>query len=64
MIAALVDALAAALMQRRQFSPGHFRNHHPAGTLGALLRKVPDIMHRGDEQPIVAGAFPRCMPPS
>jgi arabinose-5-phosphate isomerase len=51
---ALGDALAAVLIQRRQFSAEHFRDYHPAGTLGALLLKVSDIMHRGDEQPIVA----------
>jgi arabinose-5-phosphate isomerase len=51
---ALGDALAAVLMQRRQFSAEHFRDYHPAGTLGALLLTVSDIMHGGDEQPIVA----------
>jgi arabinose-5-phosphate isomerase len=41
-------------MQRRQFSAERFRDYHPAGSLGALLLTVSDIMHRGDEQPIVA----------
>jgi arabinose-5-phosphate isomerase len=50
---ALGDALAAVLMQRRQFKAEHFRDYHPSGTLGSLLLKVSDIMHRGDEQPIV-----------
>lgn len=50
---ALGDALAAVLMQRRHFSVEHFRDYHPAGTLGSLLLRVSDIMHRGDELPIV-----------
>jgi arabinose-5-phosphate isomerase len=50
---ALGDALAAVLMQRRHFSAERFRDYHPAGTLGSLLLTVSDIMHRGDELPIV-----------
>lgn len=50
---ALGDALAAVLMQRGHFSAERFRDYHPAGTLGSLLLTVADIMHRGDEVPIV-----------
>ncbi|MEE2952455.1 MAG: KpsF/GutQ family sugar-phosphate isomerase, partial [Pseudomonadota bacterium] len=50
----LGDALAVALLERRRFTPSDFRVYHPGGKLGASLVKVGDIMHTGDELPLVA----------
>jgi arabinose-5-phosphate isomerase len=51
---ALGDALAVALMERRGFSVDQYRELHPAGALGRALIRVDDIMHKGDELPLVA----------
>jgi len=51
---ALGDALAVALMERRDFTPEKFREFHPGGKLGAALLQVSDLMHKGDDLPIVA----------
>lgn len=46
------DALAAALMQKRDFKPENFAVYHPGGSLGRrLLLKVADLMHKNDELP-------------
>jgi arabinose-5-phosphate isomerase len=54
--AALVmgDALAVALLQTRGFTREDFAMSHPAGRLGRrLLLRIQDVMHRGDEIPLV-----------
>lgn len=54
--AALVmgDALAVAILQSRGFSADDFARTHPGGSLGKrLLLYVSDIMHTGDEIPLV-----------
>lgn len=54
--AALVmgDALAAALIEKRNFKPENFALYHPGGSLGRrLLLRVKDVMHKGDEIPKV-----------
>jgi arabinose-5-phosphate isomerase len=50
---ALGDALAVALLERRGFTASDFVAFHPGGTLGAALIKVAELMHRGDECPLV-----------
>lgn len=50
---AIGDALAVALTHLLGTSEEQFGRHHPGGTLGARLRKVSDLMHSGDELPIV-----------
>jgi len=50
---ALGDALAVALLERRGFEPKDFRVFHPGGKLGAMLRTVADLMHGGEELPLV-----------
>jgi arabinose-5-phosphate isomerase len=47
------DALAIALLEARDFTRDHFRTYHPGGKLGASLVKVGEIMHGGDEIPLV-----------
>jgi arabinose-5-phosphate isomerase len=51
---ALGDALAIALMEKRNFKIEDFASLHPGGALGRrLLLKVSDLMHRGDAIPRV-----------
>jgi len=50
---ALGDALAIALLEMRGFTPEDFARLHPGGSLGRKLMKVAEIMHKGDELPIV-----------
>ena len=51
---AMGDALAMALMSVRHFTSQDFALYHPGGALGRrLLLKVADVMHMGEENPIV-----------
>ena len=50
---AMGDVLAVALMERKGFSKTDYKQRHPGGKLGAVLRKVSDLMHKGDEMPLV-----------
>ncbi len=50
----LGDALAMALLRAHGFSSADFRDVHPGGKLGAQLRSVADLMHRGADVPRVA----------
>ncbi len=52
----LGDALAVALLEARGFTPEDFRAFHPGGKLGAKLRRVTDIMHKGERLPVVSEA--------
>src|SRR4029077_13724793 len=51
---ALGDALAVALMRRRGFNAEDFQVLHPGGKLGKSLVRVQDIMHSGEELPLIA----------
>lgn len=55
---ALGDALAVALLERRGFTASDFKTFHPGGKLGAMLQTVGDLMHAGDELPLVTSAAP------
>jgi len=50
---ALGDALAVAMLERKGFSPDDFHVFHPGGKLGDQLQKIADVMHTGDELPLV-----------
>jgi len=50
---ALGDALAIATMKSKKFSKIDFKKLHPAGSLGAQLRTVEDIMIKGKKIPFV-----------
>ena len=50
---ALGDALAIAAMQYKKFGKLDFKKLHPAGSLGAQLKTVEDIMITGDKIPFV-----------
>ena len=58
MTLALGDALAVALMEHRRFTPQRFRDFHPGGKLGARLQTVADLMHTGEEVPLVPAGTP------
>lgn len=49
----LGDVLAVALIERKGFSSLDYKQRHPGGKLGAILKKVSDLMHTGDEIPLV-----------
>ena len=52
---AMGDALAVALLETRGFTAEDFALSHPSGSLGKkLLLRVEDVMHSGDELPVVA----------
>ena len=50
---ALGDALAIATMKQRKFNKKDFKKIHPAGTLGAQLKTVEDIMLKDNAIPFV-----------
>lgn len=50
---ALGDAIAVALLEMRGFTASDFKIYHPGGKLGASLRHVRDIMHKGNAVPTV-----------
>ncbi len=50
---ALGDALAIATMKYRKFDKMDFKKLHPAGSLGAQLKTVEDIMITGNKIPFV-----------
>lgn len=48
------DALAVSLLDARGFTENDFALSHPGGSLGRkLLLKVEDVMHKGDDIPMV-----------
>jgi arabinose-5-phosphate isomerase len=52
---AMGDALAVALLDKRGFKQEDFACFHPGGALGKrLLLRVRDLMHTGDDIPVVA----------
>jgi arabinose-5-phosphate isomerase len=55
---ALGDALAVAVSLRKGFRAEDFAELHPGGKLGKQLAKVRDLMHAGDEVPIVEPTTP------
>ena len=55
---ALGDALAVAVSLRKGFRAEDFAELHPGGKLGKQLAKVRDLMHSGDDVPMVAPSTP------
>lgn len=51
---AVGDALAIALLESRGFTSTDFSVLHPAGSLGAMLKLVRDIMHTLQETPLAS----------
>ena len=55
---ALGDALAIAVSLRKGFRAEDFAELHPGGKLGKQLAKVRDLMHAGEDVPIVGPQTP------
>ncbi|HEY5410321.1 MAG TPA: KpsF/GutQ family sugar-phosphate isomerase [Caulobacteraceae bacterium] len=55
---ALGDAMAVALLERRGFTAQEFRLLHPGGSIGSFLTTVADLMHTGDDLPLVQSFMP------
>lgn len=53
MVLAMGDAISIALLESRSFTADQFSVFHPGGQLGAKLLHVRDVMHTGDELPLV-----------
>jgi arabinose-5-phosphate isomerase len=50
---AMGDALAMALLEKRGFSEDDYAVLHPGGGLGVRLKRVRDVMHTGEQVPVV-----------
>ena len=50
---AMGDALAVALLDRRGFTSEDFQVLHPGGKLGQNLLRVEDLMHDGNDLPLI-----------
>jgi arabinose-5-phosphate isomerase len=58
MTLALGDALAVALLKERGFDAAAFSQYHPGGKLGALLKRVRDVMRDAAHAPLIGPATP------
>jgi arabinose-5-phosphate isomerase len=48
----LGDCLAMALLEAKGFTAHEFKDFHPGGSLGASLKYVSDVMHKGEALPL------------
>jgi len=56
---AICDALAVALIEKRNFKPVDFARLHPGGSLGKrMLLSVSDLMRKGEDNPVVEENMP------
>lgn len=49
----LGDILTIGMLERKGFSKEQFNDRHPGGKLGSILKRVSDIMHTGQDMPIL-----------
>lgn len=49
----LGDILTIGMIERNGFSKTDFNDRHPGGKLGSILQRVSDLMHSGEEMPIL-----------
>ncbi len=49
----LGDVLTVGLIERKGFSKEDFNLRHPGGKLGSILKRVGDLMHTGQDMPIL-----------
>lgn len=49
----LGDILTVGMIERKGFSKTEFNDRHPGGKLGSILKRVSDLMHVGQEMPIL-----------
>lgn len=50
---AIGDAIAVSLLKKRNFLEEDFARLHPGGSIGKKFLKVQDVMHKGNEIPLV-----------
>ena len=55
---AIGDALAMTVLNNRPFDRDEYALYHPAGKLGRGLMKVRELMHEGEENPVVRATEP------
>jgi arabinose-5-phosphate isomerase len=53
MMLAMCDAIAVVLSERNGFSHSDFKVFHPGGSIGAQLTKLKELMHTGDDLPLI-----------
>lgn len=49
----LGDILTTCLIERKGFTKSDFNDRHPGGKLGSILQRVSDLMHTGEEMPLL-----------
>ncbi len=49
----LGDILTIGMIERNGFSKSDFNDRHPGGKLGSILQRVSDLMHTGEEMPLL-----------
>lgn len=49
----LGDILTVGMIERKGFSKSDFNDRHPGGKLGSILQRVSDLMHTGEEMPLL-----------
>ena len=49
----LGDVLTIGMIERKGFSKEDFNDRHPGGKLGSILKRVSDLMHTGQDMPIL-----------
>ncbi len=49
----LGDILTIGLIERKGFSKSDFNDRHPGGKLGSILQRVSDLMHTGEDMPVL-----------
>lgn len=49
----LGDILTVGLIERKGFSKMDFNDRHPGGKLGSILQRVSDLMHTGEDIPLL-----------
>ena len=49
----LGDILTIGMLERKGFSKEDFNERHPGGKLGAILKRVSDLMHTDQEMPLL-----------
>ena len=54
----LGDILTTCMIERKGFTKNDFNDRHPGGKLGSILQKVSDLMHKGNEIPLLSETAP------
>ena len=49
----LGDILTIRMIERKGFSKEDFNDRHPGGKLGSILKRVSDLMHTGQDMPLL-----------